>query len=130
MNIVGALSDSTGLSMAVLQRAFGKHMLTRFIATHPVFFENRKNALELLDAIENEVHVEVRKLYPDAELPTFETEWLGETALRMTYRSQRPLAEFCHGLIEGCIEHFGGGMEITREPSNGEETVFHVAHAA
>ena len=122
MHIVGALSARTGLAGAELQRLFGHHMLTRFFETHPQFFAGKSTILDLLEAIENEVHVEVRKLYPDAELPCFETEWLGPEALRMTYKSARPLADFCQGLIEACSGHFERSATVEREVSGDSPT--------
>ena len=79
------------------------------------FFVDKPDALSMLSAIEDEVHVEVRKLYPEAELPRFETERLAEDSLRMTYRSPRPLSDICHGLVEGCVDHFGRPADIRRQ---------------
>ena len=58
--------------------------------------------------------MEVRKLYPDAELPSFETLQTAETEMSMTYKSARPLQSFCHGLIEDCLTHYGtpGGISV------------------
>ena len=105
--IVGALSGRTGISGDELQRQFGNWMFKRFSVTYPEFFKGKENALDMLDAIETEVHVEVRKLYPDAELPSFATTWRNDRELLLDYASSRPLVAFCHGLIEGCIAYFG-----------------------
>ncbi|WP_417525694.1 heme NO-binding domain-containing protein [Marinovum sp.] len=113
MRIVGAISDHTAIPVPELQRQFGRWVHGQFVKGYPAFFEDKSNALAMLDAIENEVHVEVRKLYPDAELPSFETEWHGPRALTMTYRSDRPLVPFCHGMIEACVAHFDQPAEIT-----------------
>lgn len=107
MMIVGALSDRSGAPVPDLQRAFGTWMLGRFAQSYPQFFRDKPDPLTMLEAIEDEVHVEVRKLYPDAELPTFATERLAPEVLRLTYRSPRALVPFCHGLIDACISHFG-----------------------
>ncbi|WP_323767406.1 heme NO-binding domain-containing protein [Marinovum sp.] len=112
MRIVGAISEQTAIPVPDLQRQFGQWVHGRFVEGYPGFFADKPNALAMLDAIENEVHVEVRKLYPDAELPVFEVEWHGTRALTMTYRSERPLVPFCHGMIEACVAHFGEPAEI------------------
>jgi len=52
------------------------------------------------------IHVEVRKLYPDAELPTFTCDTSTPGRLTMLYRSSRPFADLAEGLIAGCIAHF------------------------
>jgi hypothetical protein len=120
MQIVGAVSEHTGLGTDVLQHKFGEWMFARFVEGYPQFFEGKATALEMLDAIENEVHVEVRKLYPDAELPTFKTEFVTETDLKMSYHSERPLVAFCHGLIEACVAHFAqpGRVSVVTQPGS------------
>ncbi len=110
--LVGGFSAATGASVEQLQRQFGHWMLASFLKTYPAFFESQADAFSMLESIENEVHTEVRKLYPEAELPTFETERIGGDILRMTYRSPQRLISFCHGLIEACISHFGETAEI------------------
>lgn len=114
MTLVQAFSAQTGAPENDLQRAFGRWMHERFVVSYPAFFRDKPDALAMLAAIEGEVHVEVRKLYPDVELPTFETERLSPDVLRLTYRSPRPLSDFCHGLVEGCLDHFGRAAVIER----------------
>ena len=113
MAIVGAIGDHTGIAVPELQRQFGQWVHGRFVEIYPDFFADKTNALMMLDAIENEVHVEVRKLYPDAELPTFRTEWQGDRALKMVYSSDRPLVPFCQGMIEACVAHFGEPADVS-----------------
>ncbi len=124
--IVGELSARTGIDGEELQRQFGAWMHHRFTQLYPQFFADKTDALSMLDAIEGEVHVEVRKLYPDAELPTFETEWDGADRLRMRYRSDRPLVPFCHGLVQSCVAHFGETAEIGVVQASPQEAVFDV----
>lgn len=133
MTIVGAFSAHTGASTAELQRMFGRWMHARFVTSYPGFFADKPDALAMFKAIENEVHVEVRKLYPEVELPTFDTERLAPDRLRMTYRSPRPLSDFCHGLVEACIAHFGRPATVERRDIGrpGESVAeFHVTLAA
>jgi len=115
VTLVEALSSHTGTASTELQRLFGKWMHEHFVISYPSFFADKPDALAMLSAIEDEVHVEVRKLYPDAELPRFETERIDANKLQMTYRSPRPLNDFCHGLVEGCIDHFGHHADISRQ---------------
>lgn len=113
--IVGAVSDKSGLPVSVLQKQFGQWMLGRFVSSYPEFFADKTTAFDMLEAIEPEVHVEVRKLYSDAELPTFATNRMGERALSLHYDSARPLVDFCHGLVEACVAHFGHKATIAVE---------------
>jgi len=124
--IVSELSARTGIAGDDLQRQFGNWMHRRFTELYPQFFADKDNALKMLDAIESEVHVEVRKLYPDAELPRFETRWEGDDRLQMTYRSERPLVPFCHGLVQSCVDHFGETASINVAEATAHKAVFDV----
>jgi hypothetical protein len=115
VTLVTHLAEETDLPVPELLRIFGRHLFTRFHAGYPVFFEGVETAIDFLHKIENVIHVEVRKLYPDAELPTFEYEHVAPDEMRMVYRSARPFTEFAHGLVEGCVAHFGDKHDIARE---------------
>ena len=106
-SIVGAFSERLDAPAEDLQKMFGHWMFSYFVENYGEFFTDKKSAFDMLASIENEVHVEVRKLYPDAELPSFETLQTSETEMSMTYKSARPLQSFCHGLIEACLTHYG-----------------------
>ncbi|SLN42184.1 Heme NO binding protein [Pseudoruegeria aquimaris] len=112
MALVAGFSTASGLPPDDLQKLFGRWMLGRFHDLYPQFFEGKKDAFAMLEAIEGEIHVEVRKLYPEVELPSFETRRLSEAELAMTYTSERPLVAFCEGLIRGCLDHFGSGGSV------------------
>ena len=112
--LIGGFSAHSGMPEDRLQRLFGHWMMQSFARHYPQFFEGRAGSLDMLEAIEDDIHVEVRKLYPDADLPKFETWRDGACGLDMIYRSPRPLADFCHGLIESCTDHFGETARIAR----------------
>lgn len=117
--LIGGLSAHSGMPAQTLQRLFGHWMMQSFARHYPHFFEGRAGSLDMLEAIEDDIHVEVRKLYPDAKLPRFETRRNGADGLVMVYRSERPLADFCHGLIESCADHFGETVRIARRDGSG-----------
>lgn len=112
--LVAALSTETGVAAPDLVRAFGKHLFGRFTVCYPRFLEGMSGSFQVLSGIENAIHAEVRKLYPDAELPTFEVEHHDKRMI-LTYFSDHPFADLAHGLIEGCVTHFGENIEIRRE---------------
>lgn len=112
--LVSAFSDATGYSAEYLQMEFGKWIFAKFAEGYKVFFEGKDDPFAMLEAIEGEVHVEVAKLYPEAELPSFTTERVGPDRLVMTYASQRPLVDFCHGMILACLDHFGTSGDISK----------------
>ena len=132
VKIVMAFSGHSGLSPEVLQIKFGHWMMDVFLENYPEFFEKKDSAFALLESVDQEIHVEVRKLYPDAELPSFDTERHSDTHLSMIYTSPRPLNAFCHGLIEACLAHFEETGDITRtaHPTSETTTTFDIKTSA
>jgi hypothetical protein len=114
VSILGQLSASVQQSPAELLRGFGTYLFPRFAQMHPEFFDHADSAFDFLGQIENYIHIEVRKLHPDAELPTFECE-REPSHLTLTYQSSRGLADLAQGLIEGCIDHYGESIHLSRE---------------
>jgi hypothetical protein len=112
LQMVTRLSEITKTSVPGLVQSFGKHMLARFTQLYPEFFAGINTTYDFLDTIENHIHVEVKKLYSDAELPSFQTQQLDPQNYEMIYQSSRPFADLAHGLILGTIEHFQENITI------------------
>jgi hypothetical protein len=115
IELVSHLGKETGLAPAELMNAFGMHLFQRFHTMFPVYFEEVSSSFEFLQRIEGYIHVEVRKLYPEAELPSFDCEMPQPGSLRLTYRSARPFATLAEGLIRGCVAHYGEAVDIEVE---------------
>ncbi len=113
VTLVSGLSARTGIGVPELIRAFGQHLFGRFAITHPGFFDGVRDAFDFLERIEDVIHAEVLKLYPDAMLPRFDVTRRGD-ALTLVYRSSRHLEDLAHGLIEGCLAHFGERARLER----------------
>ncbi|OYY93151.1 MAG: hypothetical protein B7Y41_12555 [Hydrogenophilales bacterium 28-61-23] len=111
-----ALSEETKVPVPDLALAFGRHLFGRFAIAYPRFFQAGTDTLQFLGGIEGNIHAEVSKLYPDAELPTFEVD-TAPGQLTLTYFSNHPSADLAQGLIEGCIAHFGEKITLRREPA-------------
>ena len=120
MTLVTNLSTLTGVSVPDLLKAFGRHLFKRFVSFFPAFFEGVGSSLEFLPRVDSYVHLEVRKLYPDAELPSFSCSIPEPGTLIMAYQSKPNLADLAEGLILACIEHFGDSLVVTREIGQGE----------
>ena len=123
VQLVTQLSTATGIAVPHLLHTFGKHLFGRFVVSYPQFFGGVGSAFAFLEHVEGYMHVEVRKLYPNADLPRFEYDTSEPRRLMMIYRSTRPFADLAEGLISGCIEHFGEQIDIQREDlSDGQGT--------
>lgn len=113
--LVVALSARSGAAVPDLLRAFGEYLFGRFAQGYPGFFKGQNDAFSFLAGIENVIHAEVRKLYPDAELPSFEVEYHDDRRLEIVYSSGRHFEDLAEGLILGCITHFGRPAVLRRE---------------
>lgn len=109
------LSIEKEISVSELLFNFGKYAFIAFSKAYTVFFQDKKNSFELLSDVEGTIHVEVLKLYPEAELPSFEVEVLSDSEMTMVYRSQRRMADFAEGLIKGCLLFFNENAIIEKE---------------
>lgn len=123
LQLVTNLSKETKVSIPDLIHTFGEYLFTRFSVGYPQFFQDIGHAFDFLKNLEDYIHVEVRKLYPDAELPRFEYENPESGSLVMIYSSNRPFGDLAEGLICGCIKHFANPIDLEREDlSSGEKT--------
>lgn len=122
------LSQRTGISVDEHMFSFGKFVFSIFQKSYPLFFKNKKNSFELLNDVESVIHVEVLKLYPEAELPRFETKRNGSDQMEMIYRSDRKMSNFAEGLIVGCLDYFNEKASIEKQnlTENGSEVLFKI----
>ncbi len=120
LSMVDQLSQQTGAGRESLLRGFGRHMFSKFLVAYPDAFDRATSTFDLLLRVEEVIHSEVRKLNPEAELPSFRFPATDEGCFDVEYESTRPFADLAHGLIEGCIQHFGESFEVSRRELDGE----------
>lgn len=114
ISLVVALSQETEIEVSALLENFGSYMFKSFVRLYPSFFEHSKNAFDFLENVEGYIHKKVLKIYPEAELPRFETKRLGPNKLEMKYQSDRRMGDFALGLIQGCLDYFKEDAEIQK----------------
>lgn len=132
VTLVVALSEKTNIEIPVLVKTFGLHLAKVFATKFPSFFEECDDTFSFLKKIDNHIHVEVHKLYPDAELPKFSFEEVSDTQLKLIYESTRGFSDLAHGLIEGTSGYYQENFEITKEDVSTEEIhkiIFHITKA-
>jgi len=117
--LVQALSEQTNIPVPALLYVYGKHLFGRYVMLFPEFFANVTDLFTFLEEIEAVHHVEVRKLYPDAQLPRIVAERVNDTTLVVDYSSPRPLGDLMEGLTQGAIDYFGENVTVNRQELNG-----------
>ncbi|MBE1298405.1 MAG: hypothetical protein GJ680_00645 [Alteromonadaceae bacterium] len=125
VNLVVALSEEVNIAIPDLLTTFGAHLLGQFAKGYPHFFESATDCFDFLKNIDNYIHVEVLKLYPDAELPKFHHVQHSDNHLTLYYLSSRHLEDVAIGLIKGTLNHFGSEGVVTKEECQyeGQEAV-------
>jgi Haem-NO-binding len=112
--LVDSMSKRTNSSVDALLEVFGHHLFGRFYKSYPQFMDSTTDPLEFLMGIETIVHTEVRKLYPDAQLPEFDTRRISTVEIVMNYRSVHNFSSLALGLIKGCAEHYRCELAVVR----------------
>lgn len=126
LTLVYNLSEKTELSIDALLHVYGLHFFSVIERDYPGILATYSNPMSLLSSIESHIHVEVRKIYPDAELPRFEVvEQIGNK-LTLLYYSSRCMYAFGLGLMEKAFTHYGRNASITTQKLNesGSEVKF------
>jgi hypothetical protein len=129
VQMVVALSKRCGLPVPALVQVFGEHMFGRFHTLYPSFFSGVTSALDFLEGIESVIHTEVRKLYPDAQLPQFDCTRSSD-GLKMVYSSPRHFGDLAEGLIKGAVAHFGDRLHVARNDQPDGSIVFEMTRLA
>jgi hypothetical protein len=115
IQLLNHLSNKTGISIDNLLFIYGEHFFSVIGKSYPGLLAVYKDPIEMLSSIESHIHVEVIKIYPDAELPTFVVEEKSKNTLIMKYKSSRAMHHFGLGLMNKTFEYFNTSAEIIVE---------------
>lgn len=113
VNMVVALSEKTGLPAEQLIQAFGEYLFASLYESCPTDISKIKSLREFLLVIDAVIHVEVKRLHPNAYLPKFEYEDGKDGELIMYYSSKRKLCHASIGLIYGAAKQFEQTITIS-----------------
>lgn len=113
LSMVQTLSNLTNVPLGDLVQAYGEHLFSKLITIYPKPISVYENTFDFVSNVENVVHPEVKKLYPDSDLPSFVDPILNDNVLEITYVSTKPLMDFAKGLIIGCAKHYNENIEIS-----------------
>ncbi len=110
--LVAVVEEAGSISLNDALFAFGKWLAASFQNKYAQFFDGHSDAITFLSTIDEHIHTEVRKLYPDAVPPSVILKKIDEEQYLLHYNSHRPLALVARGLAVGSVEAFGGMWEV------------------
>ena len=125
--MVAKLSEIKGLPVPALLTVFGEYFFTTLKDKYPVFVE-KPNLFSFLNSIDQYIHPEVLKLYPDAELPRFQAEIKSDNEMMLNYMSSRKMSDLAIGLIKGAANHFEEDVDVVKigEENDGQTVLLKV----
>lgn len=131
LQLLTHLSEHTKLSIDDLLLVYSEHLFKALVKSYPQLVEHYKDPMSLLASIENHIHVEVQKIYPEAQLPTFDLEERTDDKMVMVYKSERALYMLGKGLMLETFKLFNVPVQIDYEKlnPNGTEVRFFIERA-
>lgn len=115
LQLLQNLKTQTGISIDNLLLIYGEHFFSVIETNYKDLLSSYNDPIEMLASIENHIHIEVRKIYNDAELPTFIIKEKTKTTLILIYKSSRSMHHFGLGLMNKTFEHFNSKATIVLE---------------
>ena len=115
LQLLQNLSNNTTISIDNLLLTYAEHFFSVIETSYPGLLETFNDPIEMLSSIENHIHIEVRKIYPDAELPEFIVLEKTKDSLTLIYKSSRAMHHFGLGLMNKTFEHFNATATIVLE---------------
>lgn len=113
--LVAVAGDRLGLHPDEVVRRFGRSAIPHFHESYPELFAPHAELIPFLLTLNEIIHPEVRKLYPDALVPVFSYDRIDERRLLMGYVSPRRLCALGEGLIAGAADHYRQPVRIGHE---------------
>ncbi|GGF61526.1 heme NO-binding domain-containing protein [Alteromonas lipolytica] len=120
--IMVVLINKTGRSANELLYDYGKYLFSVLSGGHAEMMINRQSVLEILDCLDDDIHVQVRKLYPDADLPSFKVLARTDNSISLEYYSVHDLYALAEGLIDGAAGYFSEQVEHQVTPLSSPHT--------
>jgi hypothetical protein len=126
-----AVCKVSGDSLESLLDDFANSMVCAFHRMHPAFFAENPDILDFLDALESQIHTEVRKLYPDAKPPLVLARRIDKDSMEISYQSSRPLAPMAIALTRATAEFLNQpvSIEVINLAANHKEMMMKVSRS-
>ncbi len=128
VDLLLALEQEVAIPIPALLEAYGKFLFDKLIGGFSEITKDCQCSRDLLHDLDGVIHVEVQKLYPDAQLPRFNAVDLADGSLEMHYLSDRHMEDLAEGLLRGAFAHFKETVELTRRPAADGAVIFNIRY--
>ena len=104
--LVGALAELADLSRSDVLVFAGRHGFSQFVSRHPDVVAEFLDWRDVVHHLDDIIHPEVGKIYPDIDAPSFEVIADDPELIMVQYRSRRQLCALAEGLFLGLGDWF------------------------
>lgn len=124
--LLSTISEEKNLPVGSLLENFGVYTIPLLLDQHPHIRDVYHHPLDLIEGVENHIHEQVLKLYPDSSLPTFNVVSRTDNQLVIEYNSPRDLPDLALGFMKGTLKYFKtqGIVEMERVTTREQTTKF------
>lgn len=112
IGIVTQLSQKLSVPVNDLVQSYGEYLFPKLLEQLPLDDIDMSNMRTFLLQVDSVIHKEVKRIHPDAYLPSFEYEENAKDSLTMLYRSKRKLCALSEGLLMGASKYFATPITI------------------
>lgn len=112
LTIVVGLSKKSGVAVPDLLELYGTHLFSTLVSMFPQYTPTSVRLLDFITQVETYIHVEVKKLYPDVELPKFDIVSKSDKELVFYYVSSQKLHHLAKGLLLGASKYFNEPVSV------------------
>jgi len=114
--IAAAAAEALDTDIDTVLQVVGEKGFVHLSANHMELVNHHTRTVPFLQELNDIIHPEVLKLYPEARVPDFQTELVDGDRLVVIYRSERNIPGLAIGLIRGAAAHFGEEVHVDVEP--------------
>lgn len=112
VRIVVSLSEQTNIPVEQLLEVYGEYLFPKLLRILPEF-DKQGDILKFIESVEAVIHVHVKKLYSDVELPTFKIISSSDKELEFYYISKKHIPQLAKGLMIGASKHFEQDVNVS-----------------
>ncbi len=118
VTLVVALCEKQKVELVEVLEKYGEYLFGKLASLYPNI-NKFSSVFDIVSHVDNIIHPEVRKLYPDADLPSFRVVTQTENKLIMEYMSNKSLQHLAKGLILGVAQYYNENIVVNiQEDSN------------
>lgn len=114
MALVGAIAELARVSQADVLVLAGRAGFAGLASRHAELLSGLGGWREVLDRLDGIIHPEVRKIYPDSDVPSFDASGTsGGGPVHLLYESKRNLCRLAEGLVLGLGDWFETELDVS-----------------